>query len=200
MADTQPRVSPGLPMVDSRQTARALLFTTLFASLTALGAHVAIRTPFTPVPVTLQVFFVLLSGAMLGRLLGALAQAQYLAIGGAGRPRRAGGAAGLAAFAGPSAGYLPGFVLAAWVIGRISEAHRRSALPMAGAMLAGLAAIYLPGALWLALWLRATSAGTWEAALSQSVLLGVVPFLAVDALKAVAVAGIATGKYRNMEV
>jgi biotin transport system substrate-specific component len=100
---------------------RAVALTTLFAGLTAAGAQVSLHVPFTPVPVTLQVFFVLLAGAALGSRLGALSLAEYLALGAAGLPVFADGKSGLLAFVGPTAGYLPGFIAAAWLVGRLTE-------------------------------------------------------------------------------
>lgn len=163
----------------------------VFAGLTALGARIAFHVPFTPVPVTLQVFFVLLSGAVLGSRLGALSQVQYLALGAAGLPVFAGAPGGIAAFAGPTAGYLIGFVAAAWVVGRVVEWQPKlSFIGCVAAMAAGLAGIYGPGAAWLSLWLAATGTPAAEA-LSRAVLLGVVPFAGVDLVKAALAAGIA---------
>src|SRR5690349_3882425 len=71
--------------------------------LTALAARIAIPVPWSPVPITGQTFAVLLSGVVLGARRGCAAQALYLAEGAVGLPVFAGGAAGLAAFAAPSA-------------------------------------------------------------------------------------------------
>lgn len=73
------------------------------------------------VPITLQTFGVLLTGAVLGAKRGFLAVLLYLAVGAVGIPVFAGGAAGLAPFAGPTVGYLAGFPLAAALCGAIVE-------------------------------------------------------------------------------
>lgn len=160
---------------------RLLIGSTMFGLLTALSAQAAIRLPFTPVPVTGQVFVVLLAGAVLGPKWAALSQIQYLAIGAAGAPVFAGGTSGLLPFVGPSGGYLVGFVAAAWVTGTI---WCRLPAKWGGfiANLAGLLTIYLFGWFWLGLWLGMNSRG--QDAWAQAFGLGVAPFAAVDMLKA----------------
>src|SRR5689334_22502878 len=108
----------------NRITARGLIASLGFAGLTAICAQMAFRLPWTPVPVTLQVFAVLMSGLMLGRKLGALAQLEYLVIGLMGAPVFAGFTGGPAALLGPSGGYLPGFVLGAYFAGLVWERSR----------------------------------------------------------------------------
>ena len=89
--------------------------------LVALSAQIAIPLPFTPVPVTAQTLAVLLIGAVLGSARGALAILTYLAEGVVGLPVFAGGKAGLTWLAGPTGGYLIGFVIAAFVTGFLAE-------------------------------------------------------------------------------
>lgn len=90
----------------------------VMAALTALSAQVELHTPLTPVPFTLQVLPVLLSGAMLGRRWGAASQAIYVGVGLMGARVFAGGTGGLAEFFGAAGlGYLSGFVAAAYVVG-----------------------------------------------------------------------------------
>ena len=90
----------------------------VFIILTSLGAFVRIPLPFTPVPITLQTFFVLLCGAFLGSGLGATAQASYILLGLLGLPIFTGAGSGLLYFTGPTAGYLFGFILASFILGR----------------------------------------------------------------------------------
>ena len=89
--------------------------------LVALSAQIVIPLPFTPVPVTAQTLAVLLVGAVLGSARGALAILTYLAEGAVGLPVFAGGKAGLVWLAGPTGGYLFGFVIAAFVTGYLAE-------------------------------------------------------------------------------
>ncbi len=103
----------------------------LIAGFAALIAVCAISPAISiggPVPVTLQTFGVLLSGAVLGARRGFLAALLYVVAGAAGLPIFSGGAAGLAVLTGPSAGYLVGFPLAAGLCGLIVERLPRSAI------------------------------------------------------------------------
>ncbi|MBU1125870.1 MAG: biotin transporter BioY [Candidatus Omnitrophica bacterium] len=84
---------------------------------TALGAFVRIPLPFTPVPITLQTFFVLLSGLLLGGRLGAVSQASYCLLGVAGIPIFTSAGSGFAFLAGPTGGYVFGFVAASYWLG-----------------------------------------------------------------------------------
>lgn len=96
----------------------------LIASFAALIAVCAILPAIQTgglVPITLQTFGVLLTGAVLGARRGFLAVMLYLAVGAAGLPIFSGGAAGLAVFQGPTVGYLIGFPLAAATCGFIVE-------------------------------------------------------------------------------
>jgi len=148
-----------------------ILAGTLFV---ALLAQARIPLPFTPVPLTGQTFAVLLVAAALGAARGAVSLALYAVLGCLGLPVFAGGAAGAAYVLGPTGGYLLGFIAAAWVGGRLAERgldrRLRSAwLPCLAATLV----IYLCGATWLALSLG----------MAKALTLGVLPFLAGDALK-----------------
>jgi biotin transport system substrate-specific component len=98
----------------------------VFVILTSLGAFVRIPLPFTPVPITLQTFFVLLSGAFLGSALAATAQASYVLLGLSGLPVFTGAGSGLLYFSGPTAGYLFGFVLAGFLTGRFIKYGRNN--------------------------------------------------------------------------
>lgn len=150
-----------------------------FALLTALGAWVRVPLPFTPVPITLQTFFVLLGGLMLGPALGAGAQVLYLVLGTAGVPVFAGGALGLAYLVGPTGGYLVGFVVAAWLVGRLARDLRpgedRAELRALGTLALGTLTIYAAGAYWLA-WMAGLDLG-------KALWVGVLPFIPGDTLK-----------------
>jgi biotin transport system substrate-specific component len=91
------------------------LWISAFAVLTAVGAQ--IELPYQPVPFTLQTFFVLLTGAFLGRYSGPASSLLYLLMGSVGLPVFSGGAFGLAKIAGPTGGYLLAFPVATAVIG-----------------------------------------------------------------------------------
>jgi biotin transport system substrate-specific component len=93
-----------------------------FAVLTALGAQMEI--PIYPVPFTLQTFFVLLSGALLGKQGGALSMCLYLFLGAIGLPIFSGGTMGIAKIIGPTGGYLLAFPVAAYSVGYLISMHR----------------------------------------------------------------------------
>lgn len=152
------------------------------ALLTALAAQIRIPLPFTPVPITGQTFAVLLSGAALGSGAGAAGQAMYVVLG-LFMPFYAGGASGWEHATGSTGGFLVGFVVAAWVVGKLAEGRQdRTVSTAIPAFLTGTIVIYLFGVPWLARaldvsWVRATE-------------LGLAPFVVGDLAKA-ALAGLA---------
>lgn len=95
-----------------------LVWTSLLAALTGVGAIIAVPLgPLSPVPVTLQTMFVLLSGLILGACGGVAAMLLYMAAGAMGLPVFSGGKAGLAVFIGPTGGFLISFIAMAWMAG-----------------------------------------------------------------------------------
>lgn len=175
---------------EGEMLARALLF----AALTGIGA--IIRIPLSPVPVTMQVFFVLLSGMVLGPFWGATSQLMYLAMGLCGAPFFAAPPyAGPAVLFGPTGGYLWGFVLAACAAGWVSGAFasrpgsekRFAPFGYLVAGMAGIAAIYAAGTAWLGVWLSLHGASA-----SAAFELGVKPFILIDLLKAAAAASLSS--------
>jgi biotin transport system substrate-specific component len=167
------RRSPALPGAEATREGRLLTLLALslaFAAFTGILAQVRFHLPFTPVPVTGQVFAVLLCGALLGPGFGSLSQLMYVALGTAGIPWFVIGPVG------PTGGYLVGFVLAPAIIGSLTRRGEGGFLRPLLAMLAGVAAIYALGLIQFALF---THAGIVEAAR-----LAVLPFVPFDALKA----------------
>ncbi len=150
------------------------------AGLTGLAAQISILTPLSPVPFTLQTLAVLVTGAALGTLRGALSMVVYLLAGIAGVPWFADHSGGLG---GPSFGYIVGFVLAAALVGALARrgADRQVATTLA-LMVAGSLVVYVVGTAWLALDLDLSAGRAFD--------LGVRPFLATDAIK-LAVAALA---------
>jgi biotin transport system substrate-specific component len=125
-------------------TIREMIFTALFAALTAIGAF--IKIPIGAVPITLQFLFTALAGIMLGARLGALSQLLYVLIGLLGIPVFASGAVGLNAVISPSFGYLIGFILGAYVIGKVTESSRKAGfVRLFAACILGTIVIYLIG-------------------------------------------------------
>ncbi|MBS0620021.1 MAG: biotin transporter BioY [Verrucomicrobia bacterium] len=140
----------------------------------ALFAPIAIHLPFTPVPIATQPHVILLLAALLGSKRGSLAVLAFLLQGMAGFPVFSGGTFGVLAFVGPRAGYLVGYLVAAWITGYLAEQMRERTVTKAfGAMTVGNLAIYLTGLPWLAQFIG------WKYAF----LLGMLPFLLGDLLK-----------------
>ena len=142
--------------------------------LIALSAQLQFILPFSPVPITGQTFAVLLLGVLYGSKRGLATVVTYFALGVMGLPVFAGGAFGVARLVGPTAGYLVGFLAAAFVVGLLSErGWDRKHWTTAASMIIGNGIIYMVGVLWLSRFVG------WQAVLST----GFLPFLAGDALK-----------------
>jgi len=152
-----------------------------FALFTALAAQVVIPIPGSPVPITGQTFAVLLAGAALGSRAGAGSQLIYWVLGAAGLPFYSGATGGWEAATGATAGYLVGFIAAAWVIGSLAERGRDrtvdSALP---AFLAGNTIIYVFGVTWLLVSVPSITT------MAQALTVGFLPFVIGDAIKILA--------------
>lgn len=121
----------------------------IFILLTVLGAFVRIPLPFTPVPITLQTLFVLLSGALLGAGLGVTVQLSYIFLGIIGLPVFTGAASGLLYLFGPTGGYLIGFVLANIFLARFIKFGRDSFPLILGILMLADLILLLSGTLWL---------------------------------------------------
>ena len=168
-----------------------LVWTAVCSALIVCGAYIAVPLSFTPVPIVLQNLFVMLAGLLLGPWWGGLSVAVYLLLGVIGLPVFAGGAGGVAHLLGPTGGYLVGFLVAALLIGAISRPStkernvykRHSPTATAHsigrdivAVVVGILIVYAVGVPWL---MRTT-----QASLVGALLVGVVPFLIGDAIKA----------------
>jgi len=165
----------------TNRTASRMIGVTVFVISTSLGAFVRIPLPFTPVPLTLQTFFVLLSGAFLGSGLGFLAQFSYLLIGIAGVPIFSGTGSGLLYLCGPTAGYIVGFALASLFIGRFISYAKNNFLLIFGLLMLGDLILLSCGTIWLRFLLGYK--------FSTAFLLGFLPFLPGDIIK-VSAAGV----------
>jgi biotin transport system substrate-specific component len=118
-----------------------------FSLLTAAAAQVVI--PIGPIPITGSTFAVLLTGALLGSRLGAMAMIAYLVEGASGLPFFAGFHGGLLHLMGPTGGYLIAFPAAAYITGAFAEhGWDRRFISAAAAMAIGSAIIMLSGWAW----------------------------------------------------
>ncbi len=170
-----------------RRALRYLVLALCGSLFVAVAAQ--IQVPLWPVPITGQTFAVLIVGMVFGARLGGATLLLYLAEGAAGIPVFAKLSGGPAVIAGPTGGYIIGFVLAAGLVGYLAErGWDRSVVWTALAMLIGNVLIYMPGVPWLAMfyagpgaaYVAATGA---ETAFGAAINAGVVPFILGDALK-----------------
>ncbi len=162
---------------------RSMVYASFFGALTAIGAFIIV--PMQPVPFTLQTFFTALSGVILGGRTGALSQVVYVILGCMGLPVFAGGKAGLGVLLGPTGGYLLGFILGAYIIGKIVEAQAEEGIiGIALAILAGDLLLYSIGTLWLSI--------ITHLSLITAIFVGVVPFVLPELVKLLAAAFLAS--------
>lgn len=151
--------------------------------LTAAASQIRIPLGFTPVPINLGTFAVVLTSGVLGARRGAASIGLYLVLGLVGLPFFQGGNGGWTYATGATAGYLVGYFVMALIVGTAAERGRdRHPIPFLAAIVLANAAVYVLGASWLAYELYVPMFGgassAWE--------LGVRPFLAGDAVKMLA--------------
>jgi biotin transport system substrate-specific component len=169
-------------MEPKRLPLRSLVYAAMFAALTGVGAFFSI--PLYPVPITLQNLFTTLSGLLLGAYAGALSQIAYILVGLSGLPVFSGGKAGLGVLLGPTGGYLIGFVLGAFTMGKLAAMRKKPAVWwLLFSALAGHVVIYGAGTTWLSL--------VAHISLKKALAVGLLPFIPGDTLKCVAAALIA---------
>jgi biotin transport system substrate-specific component len=147
----------------------------LFSALCCVGSYISIPLPIGPVPLVLTNLFAILSGLLLGPVWGPLSSIAYLVIGAIGFPVFSGGRGGLAHVAGPTGGYLVGYIFGSVLAGFF--ARKRGMVAIALGATLGFASILLLGAAGLKLF----NGISWERALA----VGVLPFLPGDTVKAV---------------
>jgi biotin transport system substrate-specific component len=147
----------------------------LSVALLAWSAQVSL--PVQPVPITLQSYVLLTLAALFGWQLGALVVAAYVALGLAGLPVFANGGSGLAVLAGPSAGFIAGFVVVGVGVGALQQYWARlRPLPLFATLALGHLVLMAMGAGWIAI------KGGYAVALDKAFL----PFLPGAAVKSIA--------------
>lgn len=147
-------------------------------ALTALGAQMAIYLPFTPVPITMQTFVILLGAAALGAQRAAISQIIYLLLAIAGLPILADGKGGLSAIFGATSGYLLGFIFASLLVGHLANRYSTNRIKNVFiSYLLGSIVIYFLGALGLIIYL--------DMSVFSAIMLGITPFIIGDLFKAI---------------
>jgi biotin transport system substrate-specific component len=148
----------------------------IFIIFTSLGAFVRIPLPFSPVPITLQTFFVLLSGLILGGNLGATSQIFYVILGVLGFPIFTNATCGFYYLFGPTGGYLFGFILVSFLIGNVIR-KTNSNFGLFSIVILGSMIILFFGSIWLML--------LFKIGFDKAILLGALPFIPGDIIKSI---------------
>lgn len=153
--------------------------------LVALAARISLPLPFTPVPLTLQNFAVLLVGLLLGRRAGFAALVLYLTEGAAGLPVFSPmGLGGIAQLLGPTGGYLMAYPVVAYLAGWIAERDRSSFARSALAATLAEIFLFIAGVSWLMIF--------FHVPLVRAAQFGLYPFFFAEVMKVLLAAGIAS--------
>ena len=160
---------------DNHFSVSAMTMTAAITAIVCIVAPLALPIPVSPVPLSLGSFIIMLAGCILGWKLGLVSCLLYLALGILGLPVFSSYGSGLAKVAGPTGGYLLGYIPLVILTGLIfGKLHSRL---LQGILIAAatVAVLYLPGTLWLA----------WQAHLtfSQALVMGVIPYIPGDIVK-----------------
>ena len=168
----------------------------LFAALTAICSYITIPLGFTPVPINLGTLAVFLTGGILGRKYGTVSIVVYVLLGSIGIPVFSGFRGGISVLAGPTGGYIIGYIAAVFVVGLLADrlmdrfrtnvqngrrgSYASETLLLALSMVAGLIVCYAMGTAWFMI---STGTPLWASLVSC-----VFPFLIGDAVKIIAAA------------
>jgi biotin transport system substrate-specific component len=178
------------PQAGSSNLVRNVVLAIAGSLLVAAAAQVTV--PMWPVPMTLQTLAVLGVGAAYGARLGAATLLLYAIEGAIGLPFFAGGKSGVADakldyfLPASSMGYVVGFILAAFIVGKLFESGwANTFLKSVLATIVGAVVLYVPGLIWLAIWAAKTQGMDASAAAQAAISWGLTPFLFGDAVKAI---------------
>lgn len=154
---------------------QTLVLIALVTAITCILAPLSVPLPFSPVPLTLTNFVLELSIFLLGWKKGSVSYLLYVLLGIAGLPVFSGFSGGLGKFAGPTGGYLVGFLFLVLIGGLIAERFHYKRPACVAGMILGMAVAYLLGTAWLCMQLQLSfTAGLFA---------GVIPYLPGDAVK-----------------
>ncbi len=161
-------------------SAREISTIAIFIALTAVLAQVSVPLPFTPIPFSLGIIAVYMTGMLLRPRAAALAQLGYLLLGAVGVPVFGGFRGGLMALIGPTGGYLAVYPLMAWIVsvavnGKARRGPARLYLRAATSICLAHLCLYVGGTAWLS-----ASTGT---SFGASLALAVYPFVLIDLVK-----------------
>ena len=170
------------PETTSRNRTKRLTLIGLMTAVLCILGPFSIPLPVSPVPLSLTNFVVYITVYILGRKCGTATVLLYLILGTAGLPVFSGFSGGLGKLAGPTGGYLLGFLFIALLQGFFTERFPGKKSAAVAGMILGLAICYTFGTFWLA----------WQISLSFGAALatGVIPYLPGDVLKIILAAAI----------
>ena len=160
---------------------KPMVFTALFAALTATCAFISIPVPGTPIPIVLQNMMVVLGGMLLGPLLGTISTVVFILAGLLGLPVFNGGTGGFAKLMGPTGGFIIGYAISSLIAGLILGKPRLDGKKHIArtilAALFGFAVMYIPGVLHFM--------NSMDKTIRETMILCVIPFLPGDLIKMV---------------
>lgn len=174
------------------KTILKLSFIALFAAIVCIGCF--LRIPIGPIPIVLQNALCVLTGVLMGSYLGGAPTALFLIAGLIGLPVYSGGTSGVAVWAGPTGGFLPGYligaILAGFIAGRPSVEEKKvsvkSVVRITLAMLAGMIVLYVPGVIHFSRWAEAAGRVPAEkSTLAYTMGACVLPYIPGDLIKTV---------------
>lgn len=174
-------------MNKENKSLRGMIYASLFGAGTAVGALITI--PLSAIPITLQTLFLYIAAGLLGGRLGALSQFVYILLGIIGLPVFSNGQAGFGILLGKSGGYIIGFLLASFLIGKLIEVKKKPGPLWIGlSMVIGTIVIYILGVAQLSYVMKLS--------ILKAASVGALPFIIGDLLKII-VAVIITLKVRD---
>lgn len=171
-------------MAHIKLTPKDITRVALFIALLTILARFSIPLPFSPVPLTGQLFGIFLAGAVLGSRLGTLTVLGYILLGAAGAPVFSNGLGGLQVILGPSGGYLFGFMPGIYFLGKVAgNSNEPGYLRLWAGMLGCVVLTYTLGVLQLGF--------VMNLSLYQALIAGTLPYIPIDLLKIILVTPLA---------
>lgn len=160
-----------------------MVYSALFATLTAVLGYVTIPLPFSPIPITGQSLAVMLAGCVLTPVQAGLSMLTFLFMGVIGLPVFSGGRVGIGVIVGKSGGYLVGYLVGAIIISVLTKKSKSIKNMYIACLFGGIIVVHFLGVAWLSF---VTGMGMWK-----TFMVGSVPFLPGDLIKSVAAVAIA---------
>lgn len=151
------------------------VISSLIAAVLCILAPVSVPLGFTPIPVTMGLFVIIMAGILLGPSRGSLCVAIYILLGAIGLPVFSGYMGGIQKIFGPTGGYILGYILLVWICGYFTEYFSGKRYMCFLGIILGTSVCYVFGTIWMSLQLQISFV--------EALWLGVIPFLPVDILK-----------------